>query len=47
MTDHQETNSPPAAPRWVKVFGLIALALIALFIIRHLMGGGFRQHISP
>jgi hypothetical protein len=38
--------NPPAypdtgAPRWVKVFGIIALVLILLFVILHLTGHGF------
>ena len=40
-------DSPPPAPRWVKVFGLIAFVLVLLFVIRHLAGGGFRGHMAP
>lgn len=35
---------PPPAPRWVKVFGIIAIVLVALFIILHLTGRGFGGH---
>ena len=28
----------PGTPRWVKVFGIIAIILIALFVIAHLTG---------
>ena len=31
-------------PRWVKVFGIVALVLVLAFAILHLMGGGFRGH---
>jgi hypothetical protein len=36
----------PAAPmpRWVKVFGIIAVALVLIFIINHLAGGGMGNH---
>ena len=39
-----ESDSPPPTPRWVKMFGLLALALVLLFVIEHLAGGGFRSH---
>jgi hypothetical protein len=32
------------APRWVKVFGIVALALALLFVILHLAFGGFGGH---
>lgn len=35
-------GSPGATPRWVFIFAIIALVL--LFIIRHLTHGGFRGH---
>jgi hypothetical protein len=31
---------PPGMPRWVKVSGIIAIALALLFISMHLFGGG-------
>ena len=34
----------PSTPRWVYVFGIIALVVIVLFVILHLTGGGFRGH---
>ena len=40
--DRRSTNS---TPRWVKVFGIIALVLILLFVILHLAGGGLGGHI--
>lgn len=36
--DHE---SPPSAPRWVKLFGIVALVLVLLFVILHLTGNGF------
>ena len=39
-----EGASPPSAPRWVKVFGVVALVLVLLFVILHLTGRGFRGH---
>ena len=41
-----DRDSPPPTPRWVKVFGLLALALVLLFVIKHLAGGGFRGHVG-
>ena len=35
-----EIGDEARMPRWVKVFGLIALALVALFLVVHLAGGG-------
>ncbi|MCA1580962.1 MAG: hypothetical protein LC796_06100 [Acidobacteria bacterium] len=37
--------STPGTPRWVYVFGLIAIVLVLLFVILHLTGGGFRGHM--
>lgn len=37
-------NPPPPTPRWVKVFGVVALVLMALFVILHLAGGGSGGH---
>ena len=38
-------DSPPATPLWVKVFGIIALVLLLLFIILHVTGQGLGDHI--
>lgn len=35
----------PAMPRWVKIFALIALSLLVLFVIVHLAGGGMGNHL--
>lgn len=32
------------APRWVKIFGGVLVALLLVFIAMHLAGGGFRNH---
>ncbi|HZO32349.1 MAG TPA: hypothetical protein VFH48_40900 [Chloroflexota bacterium] len=40
-------DDPPAdtgTPRWVKVSGLIAVAVVLLFVILHLLGGGIGGH---
>jgi len=42
-----DRGSPPSAPRWVKVFGIIVLVLVLLFVILHLTGGGFGGHTRP
>jgi hypothetical protein len=34
-----------STPRWVYVFGIIAIILILLFVILHLAGGGPGGHI--
>lgn len=30
-------------PRWVLVFGAIIIVLVLAFVVRHLIGGGFRH----
>ncbi len=37
-------NQPPATPRWVKVFGIVVIVLVLLFVILHLTGRGFGGH---
>ncbi|MDT8861483.1 hypothetical protein N0O92_14785 [Alkalihalobacillus sp. MEB130] len=41
-------ESPPKMPRWVKVFGVIVIVLLLVFVIIHLLGGehGPGRHIS-
>ncbi len=36
---------PPIAPRWVKVLGFVALALVLLIMGLHLAGIGFGPHM--
>ncbi|GKQ36048.1 hypothetical protein [Streptomyces sp. A012304] len=43
MTDSSSESAPghgtaPPAPRWVKISGALALAVVALFLILHLTG---------
>jgi len=39
-----EPSAYPGAPRWVKILGIISVALAAAFVAVHLAGGGFRRH---
>ena len=39
-----ETDHDTGTPRWVKVFGIIALVLVFVFIILHLTGHGLGGH---
>jgi hypothetical protein len=44
-----DRGSTTRIPRWVKVFGLIAMLVILLVIIlhlQHLIGGGFDHHYT-
>ena len=38
-------GSPPNTPRWVKVFVIIVIILVLLFVIMHLTGNGFGDHM--
>jgi hypothetical protein len=43
-------SRPPGAPRWVKVLGLIGIALVVLVVLLHLTGnspGGPGSHMLP
>jgi len=43
----QRRGAPPSTPRWVKVFGVVAVALLLLLVILHLTGhspGGHTSH---
>ena len=46
-----DRGSPPRTPRWVKVFGIIVIVLVLLFVILHLSGnspfGGPGGHTRP
>ncbi|MGM0875727.1 MAG: hypothetical protein ACQEWV_13230 [Bacillota bacterium] len=46
-----DRESNPSTPRWVKVFGIIAIVLALLFVIMHLTGIGGNhgpgRHIPP
>jgi hypothetical protein len=39
---HRELTT--ATPRWVKVFGVIAIIVLLLFVILHFAGGGPPGH---
>jgi hypothetical protein len=38
-------NGYTGTPRWVKVFGIIFIVLVLLFVILHLTGRGLGDHI--
>jgi hypothetical protein len=40
-------NDTGSTPRWVKVFAIIIIVLVLLFVIMHLADGGFRTHTVP
>ena len=45
--DHESTTG---TPRWVKVFGIITIVLVLVFVILHLTGnnlGGHARHTPP
>ncbi|MEP7356942.1 MAG: hypothetical protein ABI847_06850 [Anaerolineales bacterium] len=44
MALRPDREAPPGIPRWVKVFGILIIGLILLFVSVHLLGGGFRGH---
>ena len=39
-------GSTTGTPRWVKIFGIIALFLVLLFVIMHLTGGGLAKRFG-
>jgi len=42
-----DSASTPSTPRWVKVFGIIAIGLVLLVVILHLTGHNLDGHTSP
>jgi hypothetical protein len=46
--DDTDRGSPPSTPGWVKVFGVIFIGLVLVFVIVHLTGRGhgFGNHTS-
>ena len=42
-----DAESITSTPRWVYVFGIIAIVLILLFVILHLSGRGLGGHALP
>lgn len=41
---HTKNTNDSSTPRWVKIFAAVGLALVLLFIILHLVGGGLGHH---
>ena len=41
-------SRPPSTPRWVKVFGIIFIVLVLVFVALHLTGNslGFGDHLA-
>jgi hypothetical protein len=35
----------PGTPRWAKVFAIIVLVLVLVFVVKHLTGGGVMVHV--
>ena len=44
LDSNGDTGDETGTPRWVYVFGLIAIVLVLLFVILHLTGGGLGGH---
>lgn len=45
-----DNDTPPATPRWVKVFGMIVLVVLILFVVLKFAGGGRHgpgRHMQP
>ena len=40
-----DRNAPPSIPRWVKISAIIMLVLVLLFVVLHLTGHGFGDHM--
>jgi hypothetical protein len=41
---YSKSGDDSGAPRWVKVFGIVVMALVLLFAILHLAGLGLGDH---
>ncbi len=42
-----DRRSPPGTPRWVKVFGIIFIVLVSLFVVLNLTGHSpMRSHMD-
>lgn len=41
-SEHDAT--PPPAPRWVKLLGLVAIVIVVVFAILHIAGRGLGGH---
>lgn len=42
-----EAQSDAGTPRWVFVFAVVGVLIVAGFIVLHLAGGGFRHDMRP
>jgi hypothetical protein len=42
--DSPDRRLNTGAPRWVKVFGIIVIVLVLLFVVLHVSGHGFGGH---
>ena len=45
--DPSAPDADLGTPRWVKVFGLVAVILVLLFAALHLAGRGLHDHGAP
>jgi hypothetical protein len=46
MPDSSSKIDPTPTPRWVKIFGIIAIIVAVAFVILHLAGGGPGRHFG-
>jgi hypothetical protein len=46
-SSNTNTDVDVATPRWVKVFGIVAIVVLVLFVVLHLAGGGPGRHMAP
>ncbi|MGW7056118.1 hypothetical protein [Streptomyces sp. NPDC054887] len=45
VPDHEPRSSgEDGAPRWVQISAVVAVALVVVFVIVHLAGGGMAGH---
>jgi hypothetical protein len=44
---NRDKGADTGTPLWVKVFGIIAVVVVVLFVILHLGGGGPGRHMAP
>jgi hypothetical protein len=44
---YRDSTDDTGTPRWVYLFGIIAIFLVLLFVILHLIGGGLVGHMPP
>jgi hypothetical protein len=44
---NRSPNTDVPTPRWVKVFGIVAILVLVLFVVLHLAGAGPGRHMAP